>query len=68
MGFNCLKAIATLRRQFTFYHSVLKVLVLILSTSEGSKAQSTLEPPRKIIYIILFHYVHTKNTFSILAG
>ena len=22
MGFNCLKAIATLRRQFTFYHSV----------------------------------------------
>ena len=44
MEFNCLKATATLRRQFTFYHSQ-KFLVLILSTSEGWKAESTLEPP-----------------------
>ena len=40
MGFNCLKATAT------FYHSVpQKFLVLILSTSERWKAESTLEPP-----------------------
>ena len=35
MGFNCLKATATSRRQFTFYQSSQKFLVLILSTSEG---------------------------------
>ena len=46
MGFNRLKATATSRRQFTFYHlSSQKFLVLILPTSEGLKAESTLEPP-----------------------
>ena len=35
--FNYLKAIATSRRQFTFYH--------FLSTSEGWKPDLTLEPP-----------------------
>ena len=54
MGFNCLKATATSRRQPTFYHQVLKYLevtfylqiflVLILSIPEGWKAGSTLEP------------------------
>ena len=45
MGINCLKARATSRRQFTFYHlSPQKCLVLTLSTSEGWKAESTLEP------------------------
>ena len=34
MGFNCIKARATLRRQFTFYTSSQKFLVLILSTLE----------------------------------
>ena len=42
MGFNCLKAGATSKRQFTFPQ---KFLVLILSTSEGWKAESTLQPP-----------------------
>ena len=42
MGFNCLKAGATSKRQFTFPQ---KFLVLILSTSEGWKAESILEPP-----------------------
>ena len=41
-GFNYLKARATSRGQFTFYQ---KFLVLILSTSEVWKAESTLEPP-----------------------
>ena len=46
MGFNCLKARATSRRQFTFFLlSSQKFLVLILSTLEGWKAESTLEPP-----------------------
>ena len=47
MGFNWLKDRATLRRQFTFYHlySSQKFLVLILSNSEGWKAELTLEPP-----------------------
>ena len=47
MGFNYLKATATSRRQFTFYllESSQKFLVLILSTSEWWKAESTLEPP-----------------------
>ena len=45
MGINCLKARATSRRQFTFYHlSPQKCLVLTLSTSEGWKAELTLEP------------------------
>ena len=39
MGFNCLKAVYFL--PFSFQKS----LVLILSTSEGWKAESTLEPP-----------------------
>ena len=46
MGFNCLKAKATSRRQFTFLPlSSQKLLVLILSTLEGWKAESILEPP-----------------------
>ena len=45
MGFNCLKARATLMRQFTFYHKFPKILILILLTCEGWKAESTLEPP-----------------------
>ena len=36
---------STTSRQFTFYQSSQKFLVLILSTSEGWKAESTLEPP-----------------------
>ena len=42
MGFNCLKAGATSKRQFTIPQ---KFMVLILSTSEGWKAESILEPP-----------------------
>ena len=46
MGFNCFKATATSRRQFTFLpFSSQNFLVLILSTSEEWKAESTLEPP-----------------------
>ena len=46
MGFNCLQARATSRRQFTFYHlSSQKSLIVIFSTSEGWMAESTLEPP-----------------------
>ena len=45
MGFNCLKARATLRRQFTFHQRSQKFLVLILSTSEGWKTESNLKPP-----------------------
>ena len=44
MGFNCLKARATSRRQFSFYQSPQKLLVLILPSSEEWKAESTLEP------------------------
>ena len=44
IGFNCLKAWTTSRRQFTFLPlSFQKFLVLILSTSEGWKADPTLE-------------------------
>ena len=46
MGFNCLKATATSRREFYFLSlSSQKFLVLILSTLGGWKAESTLEPP-----------------------
>ena len=46
MGFSCFKTRATLRRQFTFITlSSQKFLILILSTSEAWKAESTLEPP-----------------------
>ena len=45
VGFNCLKARATSRRQFTFFPlSSQKFMALILSTSEEWKAMSTLEP------------------------
>ena len=43
MRFNCLKARATSMRQFTFYQTPQKLLVLILPTSEEWKAKSTLE-------------------------
>ena len=43
---SCLKARATSRRQFVFLPlSSQKFLALILSTSKGWKARSTLEPP-----------------------
>ena len=46
MGFNCLKARATSRRQFNLLPlGSQKFLVLTSSTSEGRKAESTLEPP-----------------------
>ena len=41
IGFNCLKARATSRRQFTLYQSPQKLLVLILPNSEEWKAEST---------------------------
>ena len=44
-GFNCLKARATSRRQFTFNTKFPEFLVLILSTSERWNAESTFEPP-----------------------
>ena len=43
MRFNCLKGRATLLRQFIFYQTPQKLLVLILPTSEEWKAESTLE-------------------------
>ena len=46
MGFNCLKAKATLKRQFTFNHlSSQELLVLMLSTLDGWMPQSTSGPP-----------------------
>ena len=60
MGFDCLKAWATLRRQFTFLPlSSQKDLILILSTSEGWKAESTFEPPNVTVM------EHTKNDPSL---
>ena len=45
MGFSCLKARATSRRQFTILPLSSQIfLVLILPTSEVWKAKSTLEP------------------------
>ena len=45
MGFNCLKATATSKAVYFLPLSPQKFLVLTLSTSEGWKAESTLEPP-----------------------
>ena len=46
MGFNCLKAIATLRRQFTFYHSVPRnSWYSFYRPQKDEKAETTLEPP-----------------------
>ena len=45
MGFNCLKATATLRSSLLFTIQFPEIPVLILLTSEGWKAESTLEPP-----------------------
>ena len=46
MGFNCLKATTTSRRQFTFYHSVPRnSWYSFYRPREDKKAQSTLEPP-----------------------
>ena len=47
MKFNFLKARVTSRRQFTFYHNFPEIPVLILSTLEGWKAESILEPPSR---------------------
>ena len=44
MVFNYLKARAFLRRQFALTLTSQKFLVLVLSTSEGWKPESTLEP------------------------
>ena len=47
MGFNCLKARATLRKYFTFYHSVLRNAWYWFSWPRMKlwKTESTLEPP-----------------------
>ena len=47
MGFNCLKARQTHFEEAVYFLplSPQKFLVLTLSTSEGWKAESTLEPP-----------------------
>ena len=46
MGFNCLNAMIQFEKTVYFLPlSSLKVLVLILPTLEGWKAESTLEPP-----------------------
>ena len=45
MGFNCLKAAEPLRGVYFFPLSPQEFLVLIWSTLEGWKAQSTLKPP-----------------------
>ena len=46
MGFNCLKAGATFEEVIYFLPLSSQIfLVLILLTSEGWKAESTLEPP-----------------------
>ena len=46
MGFNCLEPRAFSRRQFTFYHYFLpEIPGTHLNDLDGSKAESTLEPP-----------------------
>ena len=57
MGFNCLKATEPLQGDSLFFLPISsqKFLVLIWSTLEGWKAESTLEPPSGIKVDSAFH-------------